>query len=306
VKLKMRPEDSDTLKVDADAVVIQTGIEPNIVDKGGVRYDWDADDVDTADTYIAWWEVTETASGKTQDTPDFVVEINEHDLSLLSTKALTTLVAAREFTPGIRDASDDSQDGKLIRLINAYSQAIITYTGREWKPYAAAAARSFLYQGRYVSLEPYDLRTVTSVVLYTDLPTGDQVTLEVGSSLIEREYRLRPANRTPEGTYTALILPRGEHYSRTVDLHEYTVTITGDWGIADTVDGLPDDVELACLISVADAFQNPTGLEQRAFGPEVTIGEAITPFGETYAGSLPQEARALLFPYKRHPTAGGF
>lgn len=222
----------------------------------------------------------------------------------LSSKALTTISAAREFV--LRDTTEDTQDPKLERLINAYSSAIFAYTEREWRPHADAASRVFLYNGSgFLSLAPYDLRTLTSLVLYTDLPTSERRTLIAGTTTVEGEYRLGPSNRTPEGTYqyldiTTLGLLSPWWHTTLRRRAGYEVTVTGNWGIADTIDELPDDVELACLIAVADAYRNPVGYQSETVGG-VTINEALAPAGsyDVRAGSLPPEARALLTPYKR-------
>ena len=71
VKLQMREVGESTFTVDAAAVVV-TAVD------GEVRYDWAALDVDTAGMYVIWWRVTD-GTGKTQDTPESLFEIREHN-----------------------------------------------------------------------------------------------------------------------------------------------------------------------------------------------------------------------------------
>lgn len=70
VTFSMRLESSDTLKVSAQSATVVSAAA------GTVRYDWAAGDVDTAGDYVGWWTVT--TSGKTQDTPEFLIAIVAH------------------------------------------------------------------------------------------------------------------------------------------------------------------------------------------------------------------------------------
>lgn len=110
VKFQMRNEATDTLKVDAAATVVDAP-------SGAVRYDWQAADVDTAGRFMGWWHVT-LPSGFTQDTPEFIVQINEHS----GTKSQITVERLRaHFETGIDDVAlglllDDAVDTVVRRF----------------------------------------------------------------------------------------------------------------------------------------------------------------------------------------------
>ena len=207
----------------------------------------------------------------------------------LAPNALTTLGETREYV--LRDATDDSQDRKLIVLINAYSRAVEKYTRREWLPIMLDDTRSFQYDGSgFMSLEPSDLREITSVVLNSHYPAGYQEILIAGSDSALGNYWPKPAGRTAEGTYWWMELPTYRHSG------SYEVEVTGDWGIGT----VPADVELALWIAIDDSYKNPTGFAGGEVGGLgfTEIGE-ITNEPDNRARNLPIESRALLAPYRR-------
>lgn len=207
----------------------------------------------------------------------------------LNANALTTLGETREYV--LRDATDDSQDRKLIALINAYSRAVEKYTRREWLPVALAATRSFHYDGSgFMSLEPSDLRSATEVVLNSQYPAGYQEILIAGTTTVVGNYWPKPAGGTAEGTYWWLELPPAW------ETGSYEVSVTGDWGVGT----IPSDVELALWIAIDDSYKNPTGFAGGEVGglAFTEIGEA-SPEPDNRARNLPIESRALLAPYRR-------
>lgn len=70
VTFNMREVGTDTLTIDAASATIVTA------PSGSVRYDWASGDVDTAGTYLIWWEVT--TSGKIQSVSEAVIAIRDH------------------------------------------------------------------------------------------------------------------------------------------------------------------------------------------------------------------------------------
>lgn len=222
----------------------------------------------------------------------------------LPATVLVTLDEARDFVQG--NPTDDRIDRKLIKRIKEFSVAVSNYTRREWLPLTTAAARTFNYPGYgMLPLSPYDLRTVTSVVAYTNLPTSSQVTLVPGSSSVVGEYLLRPVGGAiPAATYRWVEFTTGPTY-RFVDSYDgypfssiypksCSITITGDWGIG----VVPEDVKLATLIAIKDSVENPTQLASRTVGPVVINEEIEEPgYPEERWRALPPDSRALLAPY---------
>lgn len=189
----------------------------------------------------------------------------------------------------------------LELLVGSLSTAVQRYTGRQFMPSETGVAKTFRYDGGgYLSLEPYEARAVTSIVLYSDLPTSAQVTLATQSSTQQADYRLEPRAKTIVGTYLWIALPvfdaswqwgpTGGNARVNADTTERQVTVTGDWGVG----SVPADVELATLIAVAHLYRNwsdfgtaQMGADQFSEPPEVE------PF------ALPRASRALLTPYRR-------
>jgi hypothetical protein len=75
----------------------------------------------------------------------------------------------------------------------------------------------------------------------------------------------------------------------------YEVTINADWGVTDS--DMPDDIELAIWIAVANAYRNPEGFMRRQLGP-LSASDYDDPVS-TEGLSLPRASRSLLAPYRR-------
>jgi len=154
VKAKMRAVNSSTLKVDAAAVVVSAVA-------GTVRYDWAALDVDTAGTWLFWWEVTTTATGKTQDMGEAVIQILAH------ADGSNNYVGLEEFKTTLEMAAETFADADITIALSAASRGIDEMCGRRFYPDADAA------QVRYYSPWRSDSLLIDDVITITSLKTDD-------------------------------------------------------------------------------------------------------------------------------------
>lgn len=159
---------------------------------------------------------------------------------------LTTLAAVRAHLQ-LPDVDIDS-DAELSALISRASAVIQRWTGREFAPPTSAETRVFTYPGRgRLELAPYEARAVTAVVLDSQ-PGGQQITLST------TDYALRP-------------LPARDGVYQWLELAPYRrcrggqVSVTGDWGWPT----VPDDVEHACIVTVATWMRRDVAAYSRVF-----------------------------------------
>lgn len=184
-----------------------------------------------------------------------------------------------------KPAGDTAQDQVISWLITRASRAITDHCRREFVP-TASATREFVWSGGYVlSLAPYDLRSVTSVTLDSDLAVADQTVLTAD------DYRLRP-KPAPDGVYQWVELrrryPTDRHWPRSGEWAEREVKIAGAWGFA----SIPEDVNLAAAVTVTDWFRERVAAFGARFNQETETVELPE--------ALPSGVRAMLLPYKRH------
>jgi hypothetical protein len=174
---------------------------------------------------------------------------------------LTTKTAVRAFLQ--KQGADTGQDAIIDTFITAASKLMMRYAQREFAPASSAQARKFILTnanyafGRHVrlSLAPYDLRAVTSVVRDSD--TTSPVTLA------STDYKLRP-QPSVDGTYGYL---RFEFFAIPPSPTDWEreITITGDWGFT----AVPEDVANWATIQVADWIRRDVS----AFGSSFSIDE---------------------------------
>lgn len=232
----------------------------------------------------------------------------------LIAEALTTVADMEPFLDRVGQ-NGATETAWLEDLINEVSLACARYVDRQFTPertgpgtrwplqsdpLATGVSKTFRYDGNgYLDLSPYEVRTVTAVVMGADLATGSQVTLSNGDASTEAEYRLEPSARTVLGTYLWLAVPIAA-YSRIPWLSIPGLTqggrlvkVTGDWGAAPGL--IPPDVQKACKISVGQDFRNPEDYATRT-GPGMTVDESVSPEGP---GALAPASMKLLSAYKR-------
>lgn len=186
--------------------------------------------------------------------------------------------------------SGTSKDVQIDALIPAASQAIRTYTGREFGADEVTEDREFLYNGRGV-LDIDDARAINTVSI-------------AGQSLAEPSYLVMPHDGPP---YTWLELPRRgvspemgftynlDTFIRERGQHAYEVVVNADWGVS----AVPADVKMAAVWTVASMMQNPAA-------EGALTSESVAEVARAYASkaaqgeptAVPPRARELLDPYR--------
>src|SRR6266540_2946945 len=202
------------------------------------------------------WYLHAVGTGAAKGAKDTYINVRRSEApgANLIAEALVTVADMRFFLDRVGQTVDMDETRWLEDLINEDSLACASFVNRQFTPertgpgtrwplksdaVATGVAKTFRYDGNgYLSLAPYEVRTVTAVVMGSDLPTAQQVTLAVGDANTEAEFRLEPAAKTILGTYLWLVLPTAA-YSRiswwsTVghSLGGRQVKVTGDWGAA--------------------------------------------------------------------------
>jgi hypothetical protein len=235
--------------------------------------------------------------------------------SNLIAEALVTVADMRFFLDRVGQNVDMDETRWLEDLINEDSLACARFVDRQFTPertgpgtrwplksdtVATGVSKTFRYDGSgYLNLSPFEIRTVTAVVMGSDLPTSQQVSLFVGDANTEAEFRLEPASKTVLGTYLWIALPIASmsriSWASIPGLTQggRQVKITGDWGAPPGL--IPADVQRACKIAVGQDFRNPEDYATRV-GPGMTIDETVPAEGP---GALPPDSLKLLSAYKR-------
>jgi hypothetical protein len=238
--------------------------------------------------------------------------------SNLIAEALVTVADMRFFLDRVTQNVDMDETRWLEDLINEVSLACARYIpgggrqltpertgpGTRWPlksdPIATGVSKTFRYDGSgYLNLSPFEVRNVTAVVMGSDLPTSQQVTLAIGDASTEAEFRLEPASKTVLATYLWIALPIAAmsriSWASVPGLTQggRQVKITGDWGPPPGL--IPADIQRACKISVGQDFRNPEQYASRA-GPGEQIDEPVAPEGP---GALHPASMKLLSAYRR-------
>lgn len=171
------------------------------------------------------------------------------------------------------EENDLDDDALTSTFITRASTAIIHWTEREFAPVTAEASREFVYDGSgYLTLAPYDLRSITS------LKTGIQGT-EPKTLILNTDFFLRP-KPSVFGTYTFI---KGLPISTA---GETEVEITGAWGFPT----IPLDVVEAAVLCVSlwkseHVYRISADLEAAGISPGAPV-------------ALPGAVKALLSHYR--------
>lgn len=159
---------------------------------------------------------------------------------------------------------------------------------------AELEARTFQYAGAgFLDLEPYDLRELATVTLYTDLDAS------LHDELASTAYRLDPTGGFPgSGTYLGLRVPYPAIEEAAFGFG-WQATVVGRWGMA----AIPGGVKLAAKIWVDNLVRNPAAAASHSMNGYTIVPELDT--DERRAG-MPPAARYRLERWIRpgHDTAG--
>lgn len=253
-----------------------------VAQKGGVRYDWAAVDVDTPGDWLGWWRVT-LPSALTQDTLEFPVEILEH---ADQTASLCTLADVREQLK--MDANIRGDDPRIEVFIEVASQQIMKEYRREFAPATEASLRILTLRPNVldaVFFDPYDLRAATLVRLNPE--EASPTTL-----VADTDYMLLPFGGDQDGVYTHMQLS-GVGFGSAINgsFGFSQIEITGDWGY----ETVPHPVRQACALTVISWLRRDVSGFATILADDIQSSAPDLP--SNY--SIPPAARRLLNPYRR-------
>lgn len=175
--------------------------------------------------------------------------------------------------------ADTGLDTLISSWITTASDLIRDETQRELAPATSSATRDFLVTGSYVSLAPYDLRTVTTMTMD---PSGTAQVL-----VADTDYQLSPIGADKWAVYTgvrlassAVATPNG---FGTVKLR-----IAGAWGFA----SVPSTAKDACVMTVRSWLR-------RSYPDGYAIQDDARPVQTPLSGfALPFAAKSMLAPLR--------
>lgn len=203
------------------------------------------------------------------------------------------LLCTREQVKDATGITGTDYDANVDELIAAATNAIMLKYGREFMPQSSALTRTFRARNRLIDLAPYDLRSVTSVILHPEDSAPE--TLVASTS-----YVLLPLDGD-RMTSTYLQLRIADDIGLDSDFVARfgfaQVQITGNWGVWANTKDVAADVNRAAVETVLSWLDRPTariaGIEQLGEPREV-----VAPAMSTWA--IPASANAKLRLYSRY------
>lgn len=195
---------------------------------------------------------------------------------MLSAHALTTIEALKSELS--IPTEDSSQDAVLARAINAASDAVRRYCGRDFA--RAKVTEHLIGRGSpalLVSLSP--IESVEAVAIQGQEVDVSELAIDDGAGILVRRYGVWPESDRPN----------------------VSVTYVGGWvtpaQASDELErDLPHDIEEACLIIAATRVQS---MGQPVDAQALQVEQIRVQFGDGGRQSIPQQAAMLLEPYVR-------
>lgn len=275
VTFSMRPVGSSTLKVSAQNAVIVGS--PTL---GNVRYDWSALDVDTAGEMLVFWTVTTTATGKTQDVMEAVIEFRSHT-------PLTNCYVELEQFKSTADLKDTNfMDGDIANAIRAAARAVDEACGRPHGFFPDTDENQIRY---YTPLEQ-DYVFIDDLITLTTLKTDDGRDGTFENTWATTDYWLEPLNATADSEpYTAIRAnPQGAYLFRPG--YTRSIEVTGKFGWSTT----PAAISEATTILAGKFLKRSRDAPQGDAAALALGGAAVRLTGRD------SDVAALLGPYMRH------
>jgi len=278
---------------DVDAVTVQvfkpdgtavfgSAKTPSSEGSGVYTQEITASETDTIGRWTATWTLT-NGTDSHEDHEEFWID---GDIAVVDYIGLCTLEQVKDY-PNI-DITDD--DERIANLIMAATRTICKKYNREFVPFDSDT-RTFSMNRRVLDLSPYDLRSVTSIVIHPE--TSSPTTLTVTD-----DYILLPVGGEPDtGVFKKIQL------SPNVDLTSdfggdygfIQIQINGAWGIWATESAIPDDVRWACIQTVLSWLDRQSA--DIAAVVNVDAREVLPSLGGSW--SIPNASHQILQRYER-------